>query len=183
MNQLSFSVHLLKLNYMKNLFLTTMIVVFLALGTNGIHAQTTENQLNQVELHKQYLGTWKSEYKDTTVVFVFTPYGKSGMQASYKVSTKNKIIFQCRQLWAYDKNSDKVLGMQFEKTNPSVTTYLCWFSSKNVNETVGLIIRDSEHIEKTKEQWTDVFKSRDLFIQSHIVNNKTVSVRTFMRVK
>ncbi|WP_321437468.1 hypothetical protein [uncultured Bacteroides sp.] len=167
---------------MKQFFLTTMIVVSLVLGTNGIHAQTTETQLNQVELLKQYFGTWKSEYKDTTQMFVFTPYTK-GMQGSYKVMTKGKIIYQCKQLWAYDKNSDKILGMQFDKSALGVAVYLCWFSSKNVNETVGLIIRDPEHIEKTNEQWKEEFKSRDLFIQSHMVNNKTVSVRTFMRVK
>ncbi|WP_321517961.1 hypothetical protein [uncultured Bacteroides sp.] len=168
---------------MKKIFLTTMFIVSMLLCANGIHAQIEQTELNQVELHKQYLGTWKSEYKDTTVVFVFTPYGKGSLQSNCEVSTKNKTIFQCRQVWAYDQNCNKMLGIQFEKNTSNITTYLCWFISKKENETVQIIIRDPEHIEKAKEQWTEVFKSRDLFIQSHMINNKTVSVRTFMRVR
>ena len=168
---------------MKKLFLTTMILVSMVLGATGLNAQTVETQLNQIELHKQYLGTWRSQFKDTIAVVTYTAYGKGSMQSSCKVTTKGKVIYQCHQLWAYDKNSDKMLGMHFEKSSPSVSVYLCGFTSKNENETVQLLIKDPSHIEKGNELWKDAFKSKDLFIQTYLKNNKTVSVRTFMRVK
>lgn len=51
---------------MKTFCLTTMIAVFLFFCSNGMLAQTTQTKLNQVELMKQFLGTWKCEIaKDT----------------------------------------------------------------------------------------------------------------------
>jgi len=167
---------------MKKLFLTTMIIVSMLLGTSEMRAQTTEAQLNQVELLKLYFGTWKSDYKDTTEVFVMTPYGK-GMQVSFKQSTKGKVLFQCKQVWGYDKESDKTLGIQFVRSSSSTVFYVCWFTSKNVNETIEYVVRNDGKLEKTNSQWKEDFKSRDMFIQSHMINNKTVSMRTFMRVK
>lgn len=168
---------------MKKVFFATMILVLMVLGTSGLHAQTVETKLNQVELHKKYLGTWRSEHKDTIAVVTYTPYAKNGMQATYKVTTKGKIVYQSRQLLAYDKNSDKYLCMYFEKSLPGVNLYMCGFTSGDQTETVQLLISDADHVKKGNEMWREVFKSRDMFIQNYQVNNKTVSVRSFMRVK
>ncbi len=159
-----------------------MIIVSMVLGASEMRAQTTEAQLNQVELLKQYFGTWKSDYKDTTAVFVITPFGK-GMQISFKATTKGKIVYQCKQVWGYDKESDKILGVEFVKSSSSTAFYVCWFTSKNVNETIEYVVSNDGKLEKTNSLWKEDFKSRDMFIHSHIINNKTVSVRTFMRVK
>ena len=52
---------------MKIFCLTISIAVFLLVLLNGLQAQTTTTKLNQVELLKQFLGTWKSEMvNDTT---------------------------------------------------------------------------------------------------------------------
>lgn len=167
---------------MKKLLLTTIIIVSMVLGASEMRAQTTEAQLNQVELLKQYFGTWKSDYKDTTYVFVMTAYGK-GMQVNFKASTKGKVIWQCKQVWGYDKESDKILGMLLNRASSSTSFYVSWFISKNVNETIEYVVRNDGKLEKTNSQWKEDFKSRDMFIQSHMINNKTVSMRTFMRVK
>ena len=108
---------------MKKLFLTTMIFLSMVLVAIGLNAQTAETHLNQIDLHKQYLGTWRSQIKDTVAIVTYTAYGKGGMQASGKVSTKGKVFYQYRQLWAYDKNSNTMLGMHFDKTSPSVMLY------------------------------------------------------------
>jgi hypothetical protein len=46
---------------MKPVCLTPMIAVFLLGGTTGIQAQTTQKTLNQVELMKQFIGTWQRD--------------------------------------------------------------------------------------------------------------------------
>ena len=53
---------------MKKTFLIIIITFFLLICTNGIHAQSTQSKLNQVELMKLQIGTWKCDSnKDTTV--------------------------------------------------------------------------------------------------------------------
>ena len=77
---------------MKTFCLSTTIVVFLLLCSNGIQAQTTQTKLNQVELMKQFLGTWKYELaKDTTIISEFTPFG-TAIEDNYQIVTKGKIL-------------------------------------------------------------------------------------------
>ncbi len=51
-------------------------------------------ELNQVELSKQLLGTWKCEYNDTTFIYDQKPYGKMGQDVTFKMTAKGKSI--CR---------------------------------------------------------------------------------------
>jgi hypothetical protein len=46
---------------MKPFYLNITIIVFLVLYTNRIQAQPSQTGLNQTELSKQFLGTWKAE--------------------------------------------------------------------------------------------------------------------------
>ncbi len=48
---------------MKKICLTITIAVFLLICSSGIQAQTTQTKLNQVELAKQFLGTWQNYQK------------------------------------------------------------------------------------------------------------------------
>jgi hypothetical protein len=73
---------------MKTFCLTTMIVVFLLLCTQGIQAQTQQTKLNQAELLKQFLGTWKSEMvNDTTWAGEMKSFG-NGLEAYFKAELK-----------------------------------------------------------------------------------------------
>ncbi|MFA6125797.1 MAG: hypothetical protein WC699_00695 [Bacteroidales bacterium] len=61
---------------MKKLFPLLMMTVCLLLLTPAIQAQTSQKNLNQVELMKQQIGTWKcDDNKDTTVFWEGKPYG------------------------------------------------------------------------------------------------------------
>jgi len=52
---------------MKTFCLTMIIAVFLLLCAYGIHAQTTQTELDQVELMTQLLGTWESQMSQDTI--------------------------------------------------------------------------------------------------------------------
>jgi hypothetical protein len=96
-------------NQMKTLFLTAMTVVFLLCLTIGVQAQTTQTKLDQVELMKQFLGTWKYELaKDTTIISEFTPFG-TAIEDNYQIVTKGKILDSGNELLGYDKNSDRII--------------------------------------------------------------------------
>ena len=76
---------------MKTSCLSSIVAVFLLLYTNGIQAQTTQTKLNQVELLKQFLGTWKYELsKDTTIISEFTPFG-TAIEDNYQIVTEGKM--------------------------------------------------------------------------------------------
>jgi hypothetical protein len=46
---------------MKTFCKTILITGFILISINGILAQTTDNRLNQVDLMKQFIGSWKCE--------------------------------------------------------------------------------------------------------------------------
>lgn len=63
---------------MKTFFLIAFIAVFLLFSTNRIQAQTPQPKLNQIELMKQFLGTWQANAGiDTVEVWEFQQFGKA----------------------------------------------------------------------------------------------------------
>ncbi len=96
---------------MKTFCLTTLIVAFLLLYSNGLQAQTEQTKLNYVELNNQLAGSWKYENgKDTTGYADYTIYG-TGIDALDKLVSKGKTIRLLRINWAYDKTLDKMTGL------------------------------------------------------------------------
>jgi hypothetical protein len=69
----------------------------------------TSKELNQVELFKQFLGSWKSQLdKDTTEFSNVNPYGMS-FELNDKYVTKGKIVHEYKQLYGYIKKEDKYI--------------------------------------------------------------------------
>jgi hypothetical protein len=165
---------------MKTLSLTSMIVVFLLFCTNETQAQTTQTKLNQVELMKQFLGTWKSEMVQDTI---WTGEGKSfgsGIELNFKGESKGKIVSEMKSLMGYDKKNDKLIEVDLMKGS-DIMVYAFWFNMKN-----RCILIPYEYIanpEKATLKWDIEFKSPDMFIQTMTINNKIVQVTTFKRVK
>lgn len=163
---------------MKTICLTTMIFVFQLLYSNGIQAQTTQTKLNQVELFKQFIGTWKCELaKDTTLIVNVKSYG-NGLDYYIKTETKGKILMEGKALMGFDKNSDK--GIQAEILNsPDITLWVCWFTSKNICQTIQY--QYISNPESAPKYVLFEFKSPDLVLQTFKENNKTINSFSFIR--
>ena len=70
----------------------------------------TSKELNQVELLKQFLGTWKGEIaKDTTSILQNKNYMVLVLLGTIKTVTKGKTIMEGKAIIGYDKKSDKFL--------------------------------------------------------------------------
>lgn len=95
---------------MKKVCLTAVICVFLLFISNGILAQSTQTKLNQVELMKQWLGTWQGDIgKDTVQLWESKLYGKAVVINVYQVINGKKsdsYIINC----GYDDRDDKLKG-------------------------------------------------------------------------
>jgi hypothetical protein len=165
---------------MKTFSLTTMIMVFLFLCTSGIQSQTTQTKLNQVELMKQFLGSWKCDVaKDTTAYWYTESYG-TGLENRYNYITNGKIVKEGKQLWGYDKKLDKFLATTLPKETDIYVDVYCFISKYKCKI---FTLYDIENPEKAPVRWVIEFKSPDIFIETYISNNESFKIRTFTRMK
>ena len=165
----------------KKIVITSAIALLFMLCSNAVQAQSSQKNLNQAELLKKYIGTWKAEVgKDTTRWFEFSSYGVNAMVGSFKIKAQDKIIYQNKQMWGYDKRSEKIIGVELERYSGKMTYYLCEFVSENVLE--GTAIRDITHPNIVSQKFYEEFTSPDMYIQCFTVNNQKISI-TFKRIK
>lgn len=165
---------------MKTFCLTTMIALCLSFCTTGIKAQTTQTKLNQVELMKQFTGTWKSETNDTTYIIEDKPYG-DGHEVYMKNETKGKIIWEEKSLIGYDKKNDMLIEAMIMNYSPSIDLWSIRFSSPEKYEEIPL--GEISDPEKATQKDIVEFKSTDLFTDTYIINEKVIKIDILRRVK
>jgi hypothetical protein len=140
----------------------------------------TSKELNQVELIKQMIGSWKGDVaKDTTLFWDVKSYG-TGLECYYKYVNRGKIVSEGKQLWGYDKRVDKNIGTQMTK-GEDIVLWAVWFISKNKYEMLSY--SDISNPEKASWKMEGEFKSPDMFVETYIVNNKPVRTDTYTRIK
>jgi hypothetical protein len=145
-----------------------------------VKASETPKELNQVELWKQFLGSWKCDIaKDTTEFWDAKSYG-TGLDCYYKIVTKGKIVKEGKELWGYDKRVDKYI-VSFLDKGMDIDIWTTWFKSKN--EYKWIPYSDILNPEKASAKWEGEIKSPDMFVETYIVNDKPVKTYTFTRVK
>ncbi len=138
----------------------------------------TSKELNQVELFKQFTGTWKAEVgKDTTFIWEGKSYG-NGLDVNVKTETKGKIIEEGKVIISYDNKSDKYIQARIMKGAGSLIGEM-WFTSKNICEAIYL--QDISNPENAASKWKFEFKSPNLMVQIVTENGKLVSTTTFNR--
>ena len=141
---------------MKTLYLTLTVTLLLLLSTNVAQAQTNQTNLNQTELIKQFIGSWKFDSgKDTTVFSEFKPFG-TGLESYWKIVTKGKIVTEGKQLGGYDKKTDKFVYVNLEK-GKDIEILALWFISNN--KYISIPYSDIANIEKASFKVEGEFKS------------------------
>jgi len=157
-----------------------MIVLFLIFCTSIFQAQIPQNNLNQVELMKQFIGNWRCDIaKDTTRFWDVKSFG-TGLECSLKVVTRGEVIMEAKRLWGYDKQIDKYIGIELTK-GMDMKIYAQWFTTKYKGE--AILYSDISNPELASFRGEAEFKSPDMNIITTIVNNKTVKTDTYYRVK
>jgi hypothetical protein len=161
-------------------FVSTTLIVLLLIGVIVAQAQTPQAKLNQVELEKQFIGTWKSEIaKDTIMYAEFTQFGL--MKGNIKVVTKDKILDSGEELFGYDKESDKSIQVTVWKSSTDIEINAWQFVSKNIK--VGVPLKDISNRPNATLKFKIEFKSPDLWVMTTLQNNQVVGTVTMTRVK
>ena len=140
----------------------------------------SSKEFNQIELHKQFVGSWKSEAgKDTAVVWEVKSYG-TGIDGYFKIVTKGKIVMEGKQLWGYDKNLDKCTMSEIIKGMDNAL-YASWFTSKN--KCTMVFYTDILNPDNAARKYEVEFRSPDTLVQTTIANNKPTKIDTMTRIK
>ena len=165
---------------MKTLYLTLTVIVLLLLCTNIARSQTPQTKLNQVELTKQFMGSWKCDFgNDTTFSMEGKLYG-TGSEYYYNYAAKGKVFTEGKQLAGYDKKIDKIVYVNLEK-GKDIELLSLWFTST----TKYIITNYSDIANPGKASFTfeGEFKSPNLFVEKLIINGKLLKTYTMTRVK
>jgi hypothetical protein len=164
---------------MKTFCKATMIALFVFLFINEIQAQTTQTKLNQVELMKQFIGTWKGEVgKDTT----FIMKGKSlwkGLEFYWKTETKAKILSEGKSIMGYDKTNDRIIESQIWNYSRNIILWSGLFSTANKYE--AILLKEISTPEKATEKWEYEFKDTDMLKCTYTINGNTIGIYNLNR--
>jgi hypothetical protein len=167
---------------MKKLCSIISIAVFFFICTNGIQSQTTQPKLNQIELMKQFVGSWKvEETKDTTFFWDAKSYG-AGLEGYYKTVSNGKTVTEGKFLQGFDKSTDKSIFVELPAGKDyDIDINATWFISDTKYKYVP--IKDISNFEKASYKIEGEFKSPDMFVETTLRNNKPTKIETYKRTK
>jgi hypothetical protein len=112
---------------MKKICLPLTIAVFLLICINGLQAQTTQPQPNQLESFSTFLGTWQANVgKDTLEVWDCQQYGKAYVINVYQIVKDQKIPLYMNNV-GFDSGDGKIKGFVLWADG----NYLTWIGQYN----------------------------------------------------
>jgi hypothetical protein len=165
---------------MKTIRLTTIIALFLFFSVKGIQAQAQETKLNQAELMKQFIGTWKNIENDTTFIWECKSFG-SALEFTIKTETEGKVTIDAKSLLGYDKENDRLIEAVIDPESPEI--YLCpsWFTSRN--SFIQILWKDMADPDNADFKWAIEFTNPDSFVITEIRNKIKGEPHTYLRAK
>jgi len=168
---------------MRSFFSVLIFMILLFSFSSGIEAQQTQTNLNQVELMKKFVGTWKMELGNDTISFFDVKFlNNYRLEISSKTVSKGRIIYEGKSLQGYDEKSDTFIDLGADEDYPPAILFTSfWFSSENTCE-LSYNVDPSSTDEVTIESKIE-FKSHDLFIQTITQKNKVTRINTITRVQ
>ena len=162
---------------MKTFYKTILIAGFVLIGTFKLQAQTTDNEHNQVDLMKKFVGRWTCDLgKDTVLIGENISFG-TGLVCNNQIIANGKILNSVKQLYSYDKKIDKFIVAELNESSPVIEICTIWFTSQNTGE---LVVTNPDN---APFRFRFEFKNAGMIVQSAIQNDKVIKEITITRVK
>ena len=162
---------------MKKTTITTLIILLILIGMNEIFAQSAEKKLNQVELMKQFLGTWKGEFGNNTFFKSENEPFSNGIISNSQITVDGKIVDSISQIYGYDSELDKFIIAELKKSTSNIELCLIWFNSDTTGE---IIIINPENAPLS---FKFEFKDSNTIEQSSIKDNQIVNTIILRKIK
>lgn len=154
-----------------------LAAIFQLIIITGIQAQDVQSKLNQIELMKQFIGTWKCELgRDTFLITETKPFG-TGMISKSQIFTKDNVIDSVIQVFGFDKKADKFIMAELIKSSQAIEICSTWFTSNKAGE-ILIINPDNAQLKFNFE-----FKSPTYLVQTATYGDKIVKVVTGVKLK
>lgn len=158
-----------------NYILCLSLLLYLS---QNLISQSTDDELDQVELMKQWIGTWKCEIaNDNIIIWDLKPFGK-GYELYYKNIANGKTIYEIKDLWAFDSKSDKWICFSLEGSGIYKMYYGKFISSNKFNWDRY----DIANPEKTLGIWGFTFYPQSERRKFDFIDPNSPTVLTFYRV-
>ncbi len=166
---------------MKNIYLITVFTVFFLICTDGLlQAQNTQTTLNQVELMKQFVGSWKCDMGMDSALFVdVKSYGTTGLEGNVRIVINGKTVQESKILMGYDKSADKYFLAEMVKGNDLHILSRRFLSSDNYEITQY----DLSNPKKVSWKCEGVFITPDMFAETTMTENKEPKTVTYIRTR
>jgi hypothetical protein len=163
---------------MKKLIQIVLITTLLVVVIYEVKAQTPRPKLDQLELDKQFLGTWKAIYgNEITTIECKLFY--NGIETYFKTEKEGKIVVENKLLLGYDKKLDKLIECGIGSDEVCIEVYVAWFTSENRME--EMMLEDLPNPDKAKFKEIFELKSPDIFTLTSLQNSKIIETLTFNR--
>lgn len=161
---------------MKKQAKTLLIALFISLSMNGIQAQSTAKKLDQVELIKQFIGSWKGEFgKDMLFLSENKAFGH-GIISSSQILMNGEIIDSVSQLYGYDSKTDKFILAELKTSSATIEICSIYFTSEKTGEIIISNPSDAPY------RFIFEFISPDRIVQTAIQNDKEISKIVLNRI-
>ena len=166
---------------MKKLQITLLIAVFLSYGFDGLMAQSGQTKHDQVALAKQIEGLWRIETnnKDTAIFFEMESFG-TGFIGSLRWVANGEVYNETKRLYGYDESNDRYFGLS-TKGNGGMGMDTFWFTSESTFE--GYNFPNPLDQDKISRRYIVEFKTKDLWYQTNIRQNRPNTTEILIRVK
>ena len=110
---------------MKKYYILLIVSVCMLFSIYGIEAQTPQTKLNQVELMKQFVGTWKNDVgKDTIDIWDCQQHENAFVSTIHRLIHK-KESFLLSENWVFSPREEKFIGFTMLPSG----NYMTWISS------------------------------------------------------
>lgn len=138
--------------------------------------------LNQMELVKQFAGTWKDDMgKDTSLIWSTNGVLKDNMLTmTLKKMVKGKQIGEGKSNIVFDKASGKFLEIEYMVGEPPAV-YAWWFTSDTTFNAVP--VHDIANFDKASMKWNVKFEKDGIMKQVLYQNDKEVWTGSYTRQK
>ncbi len=159
----------------------SMIAALLIVSTECSQKLSAQTKLNQFELMKHFIGTWKSEsFGGSAMILEYTPFGDA-IVGNAKIISQDTVFNMKKYFLGYDEKNDKIIISEIYSRTPTIDITACWFISKDIMKSVPYqYISNPENAPVTLKF---EFKSPDKFVITSLQNNTSEEVSEWTREK
>jgi hypothetical protein len=137
-------------------------------------------EINQVDLFKKFIGLWVGKSgQDTTFTWEAKPFG-TGLECSYKSVIEGKTLSEGKQLFGYDKKTDKYIVANLVK-GMDQDLGAAWFVSND-----KFLITNLDQMstpDKASLRVEGEFKSPAVYVEKVFYNGKATGTYTYNLLK